>query len=239
MNPRYSRIIFIYLIVHSTYFILLLQDYHIIWLCREDGVIENLGALFFIITSGLFFSAYIHSFGSGNNSVFFHRNRNIFYLLLGILFLICFGEEISWGQRIFNWETPALLSEINSQRETNLHNIWLLNGQIPGQPSTRILGIRLNMNSLFSVFWLFFCVIVPLMDKASLKTSMFLGRIRMPIAPLWIGALFLTHAISFHIIYNFLPYNIPAQLAELRETNYAFIFFVFAYHEHKKIHKNL
>ena len=33
------------------------------------------------------------------------------------------GEEISWGQRIFDWGTPASLSAVNHQDETTLHNI--------------------------------------------------------------------------------------------------------------------
>ncbi len=33
------------------------------------------------------------------------------------------GEEISWGQRIFGWATPAELETLNRQGETNIHNI--------------------------------------------------------------------------------------------------------------------
>lgn len=32
------------------------------------------------------------------------------------------GEEHSWGQHFFNWNTPSYWSEINRQHETNLHN---------------------------------------------------------------------------------------------------------------------
>lgn len=37
------------------------------------------------------------------------------------------GEEASWGQHFFAWETPAFWSAMNDQGETNLHNIssWL------------------------------------------------------------------------------------------------------------------
>ena len=37
------------------------------------------------------------------------------------------GEEISWGQTLFNWATPELWGTINDQNETNLHNTsaWL------------------------------------------------------------------------------------------------------------------
>lgn len=41
--------------------------------------------------------------------------------LLGLVFLV--GEEISWGQRLLDWETPAAFRELNGQQETNLHNI--------------------------------------------------------------------------------------------------------------------
>lgn len=37
------------------------------------------------------------------------------------------GEEISWGQHFFGWETPESWRYINDQQETNLHNTtsWL------------------------------------------------------------------------------------------------------------------
>lgn len=44
--------------------------------------------------------------------------------------LCCFyvaGEEISWGQHIWNWNTPEYWTKYNDQHETNLHNTssWL------------------------------------------------------------------------------------------------------------------
>jgi hypothetical protein len=33
------------------------------------------------------------------------------------------GEEISWGQRLLGWATPVVLEAINTQGETNIHNI--------------------------------------------------------------------------------------------------------------------
>lgn len=43
------------------------------------------------------------------------------FVLLGLFFML--GEEVSWGQRIFGWETSEKLREINKQEETNIHNI--------------------------------------------------------------------------------------------------------------------
>lgn len=46
-----------------------------------------------------------------------------YFLGLSAFYLFCAGEEISWGQRIFGWETPESYAEINMQDETNLHNL--------------------------------------------------------------------------------------------------------------------
>lgn len=53
------------------------------------------------------------------------RDRLAMLLVTGFaaLAFIAAGEEISWGQRIFDWETPAILGEINHQDETTVHNI--------------------------------------------------------------------------------------------------------------------
>lgn len=49
---------------------------------------------------------------------------------LGIWTLACLyfaGEEISWGQWFFQWDTPETIASLNDQQETNLHNMssWL------------------------------------------------------------------------------------------------------------------
>lgn len=43
----------------------------------------------------------------------------------GLATLCCFyvaGEEISWGQHVWDWATPDYWSDVNDQGETNLHN---------------------------------------------------------------------------------------------------------------------
>jgi len=44
-------------------------------------------------------------------------------LLFALLFLFGAGEEISWGQRIFNVASTEFFIENNAQGETNLHNL--------------------------------------------------------------------------------------------------------------------
>lgn len=46
------------------------------------------------------------------------------WMLLTTLGCVYFaGEELSWGQHLFGWGTPAYLEAVNDQEETNLHNI--------------------------------------------------------------------------------------------------------------------
>lgn len=52
----------------------------------------------------------------------------ILYCLGCIYFL---GEEISWGQHLFDWATPDSWADINDQNETNLHNTYAIFDQIP------------------------------------------------------------------------------------------------------------
>jgi hypothetical protein len=41
------------------------------------------------------------------------------------------GEEMSWGQHFFHWNTPEYWAAINRQDETNLHNAYLILEGLP------------------------------------------------------------------------------------------------------------
>jgi hypothetical protein len=41
------------------------------------------------------------------------------------------GEEMSWGQHLFHWNTPDYWGEVNRQQETNLHNTYALFEKYP------------------------------------------------------------------------------------------------------------
>ena len=85
-------------------------------LTLEDGIFENLTAVFYV--SGSLFCL-IGLFASHRRSP-----RLVKYSMLGwaALFFFLGMEEISWGQRLFGLETPEFLASRNLQNETNLHN---------------------------------------------------------------------------------------------------------------------
>lgn len=55
----------------------------------------------------------------------FVRERRLVLVFTALSAFACFyiaGEEHSWGQHFFQWETPEAWSKLNRQDETNLHN---------------------------------------------------------------------------------------------------------------------
>jgi hypothetical protein len=90
--------------------------YHSLML-REDGPVETLTALAYLI-------ACLIAFSLGRQ--LYRRARflyGIMYMVLAIGFLFICLEEISWGQRIFHLPTLEFFQKYNYQKEMNLHNL--------------------------------------------------------------------------------------------------------------------
>ena len=85
-------------------------------LIQEDEVLENLSAVWWFAAAAVALTALAFP------SVRRHRSPQFYGLAAGF-FIVCGGEEISWGQRIFGFATPETLEKINKQDETNIHNI--------------------------------------------------------------------------------------------------------------------
>ena len=83
-------------------------------LCREDYWVENLTAVWFLLAGLLLFVT-----ARAERSLL----RRCVYILGGMAMVFAAGEEISWGQRIFEFATPDFLMPLNEQKEFNVHNI--------------------------------------------------------------------------------------------------------------------
>ncbi|MCG8336841.1 MAG: hypothetical protein MJE63_20230 [Proteobacteria bacterium] len=92
-------------------------------LLREDGLFESCGAFFFLSTGFILMTTSVEMYKNGKQEGSLVKWRFLMVLGAGILFFLAFGEEISWGQRIFQFETPEMMEEINRQGEMNLHNL--------------------------------------------------------------------------------------------------------------------
>lgn len=84
---------------------------------REDGIAEDLQVTLYVFSLLLCLRITWRRWQAGERLIAF------LYLGLNLGFIFLIGEEISWGQRIFGWQTTATLAEVNRQGETNLHNI--------------------------------------------------------------------------------------------------------------------
>ena len=82
---------------------------------KEDGILENLTVL--MAFSGGFLLLYVAW-------LYKLSIKGLFTLALAALLLLFAMEEISWGQRIFGWQTSALMQQINEQQESNFHNLF-------------------------------------------------------------------------------------------------------------------
>ena len=87
-------------------------------LIKEDGIVEYFSAIFWFLSAII---VCFHTIKLSRGKI--NRYQLISNMLLMTFFIVCSGEEISWGQRLFGIETPELLKPFNVQNEITLHNI--------------------------------------------------------------------------------------------------------------------
>ena len=137
-------------------------------------------------------------------------------------------EEISWGQRIFGFQTPEGIRDINAQREFNIHNLRIFHGKTETGDRKSFWGLLLNMDRLFSMFWFSFCCLIPVIYRFSAPMRDFLDRIRMPIVPIFLAAIFIFNYVTTKILEMVIDSQIHHSIVEIKESNIAMLFFVLA-----------
>ena len=129
-------------------------------LVKEDGIIEYLSAIFL-----LSISIFLMKKLSEMENIISVNNLGI--IIFSIIFFFGFGEEISWGQRIFNIESPTFFAQNNLQSETNIHNLM-------------IGGFKLNKliftNGLF-LFFSFYFLASPYLYFKSVKVRSLINKL--------------------------------------------------------------
>ncbi len=113
-------------------------------LVREDGILEYLSAFTLLACSALLFIRLIKVFRLKKGAWIFFN----IIMILGLFF--AFGEEISWGQRIFSIESGDFFKDKNLQEETNLHNL-----EIGGVKINKII-FSYGLTAVFGIYFLLF-----------------------------------------------------------------------------------
>lgn len=106
-------------LVASVVIALVAPDYFHLTFAAEDRLVENGTALFLLLSSGTLLR---NAKGLAGRGIWLGAVLTVFYALL---FFFASGEEISWGQRIFGWESTEFFAQNNYQGETNLHNLMV------------------------------------------------------------------------------------------------------------------
>ena len=96
-----------------------------LYLYGENGWIEVSTVVFLLVA--ILFGVIFLALGKTSG-----RGWTRWWMILMMLGCVYFaGEEISWGQHIFDWKTPQSWLGFNDQGETNFHNTGALFDQIP------------------------------------------------------------------------------------------------------------
>lgn len=148
---------------------------------REDGAIEY--ATFFLLLA-ISLVQFFRLLTRGKGKPILWKLAVLFF---GLLFLFGAGEEISWGQRIFNIESSEFFKGNNVQKETNFHNL-------------KIGDIKLNhliFSQLLTIVMVLYLLATPILYKRSQFFKRLLNRFVIPIPRL-------NHIIAFAINTGFI-----------------------------------
>lgn len=112
---------------------------------REDGPIEYLTSFLFGISAIGFLVMMARSEYLKQRK----ENWRYFFLICWVVLMFLFmGEEISWGQRIFDYGLPESVVRLNEQGEFNIHNLQFMHAKKYRALSIFILAVGI----LFPVF---------------------------------------------------------------------------------------
>jgi hypothetical protein len=159
------------------------QEAFMHWL-REDGFVENMTVLFLLVSCGI--AIY--------RSVGFYKSKQpkavFMWGVLAFLFFFAAGEEISWGQRIFNIETPEFFMKRNLQEETNLHNLVVGDVKI---------NILIFSQMLFGVMAFYLILLRPLVSRVKFFRNLVAG-FKVPLARWSYVAMIVVFSFAFSTI---------------------------------------
>ena len=89
----------------------------------HEGFLEKYISSLFLI-SGLILIISKTQINKSQFPLHIKKKLKLILTIIAVIFIILFGEEISWGQRIFNLESFGIFSDYNYQKEINYHNFF-------------------------------------------------------------------------------------------------------------------
>ena len=223
---RFERVLLVIalLTTAATYAVLLFDDATITRMAGDEQVFETLSAAAYAAAAGLCIVAArrlrsAHLRIAGRTALF----------SLALLFFVASGEELSWGQHIFKFETPEILAEANRQEEVNLHNLRFFDSRDADGTRKRGLGFLLNSNRFLDYFMFSTFLLLPIVIRrrdwlGRLAQQFDLPRFGLGFAAPLAFNYFLTAVVLLMTQSNFMS----RATSEIRETNSAILCFLLA-----------
>ncbi|MCF6279362.1 MAG: hypothetical protein L3J14_03345 [Flavobacteriaceae bacterium] len=162
---------------------------------REDGFVEYTTAAMLLYISILSFSR-LFKLWSVKPALW-----KLGVLGFALIFLFGAGEEISWGQRIFDIESSAYFKENNAQQETNLHNM------VVGETKIN----KLIFSQILTIVLVIYLIILPLLYRKFEGIKNLVDKFAVPL-PRW------NHTIAFllaTVLLSFIPSDKKWEVYEL------------------------
>lgn len=183
-------------------------EWHRRWVTRESGVLETAQFIFMVMGLALAVQLLFDPFV---------RRRPLVFAVTFIAALSCLyigGEEVSWGQHIFFWQNPDLVTAVNDEGEFSIHN---MNKAFERTPRTVLeLGVLIGGLVVPIV-----CAFLPRLRRS--RAALFLPSAVLVPAALFMLAFKIDGAVSKFTATNFLAAR-PSEAVE-----FYLYFFIFAY----------
>jgi hypothetical protein len=170
------------------------------FLCREDGIVENSQAIFYFLSASIMFSVFRRT-----------KYKNKWYFIFFLMFFFVFGEEISWGQRIFGIKTPTMLTVVNVQKEINIHNLN---------------GIHQHIRMAAGILIAYFIYFIPFTNSQKQFKEMY-EKFSVPMVPAKVSLL-ATAAMLFMAVPRIVYHLKEFRTDEIGELFLSIAFFIFA-----------
>jgi hypothetical protein len=183
---------------------------------KEDGFLEWGTVFFFICCACL--SVTILTF----NELVLSRSQKRFLAIFALLLIVGIGEELSWGKRIFGWEVPAMVAEIDGNLvqtdDTSLHNLRLKFSWGHVNPSDLVFSFFLPIGLLLQG------IILPWnLNRNNLRARKFVAYWGFFVPSLKLGTLLFVCAFLFHRLKSF------EGVTDVREYEEFIIPFIFSF----------
>lgn len=170
------------------------HDRAVRWLA-EDGPYESLEAVLCVVAAALFFAAAyfgcaptaLDAGGRAPNHDTSRRWRRGWLVALGGVLLAMACAELSFGQRLFGFETPEWLRKRNYQGEFSFHNLLVFQSDNEGN----------RLQNIFLLGLLLYLGLLPIASRVWRRVGDIVDRMGLPLASVPLALIFLAELVLY------------------------------------------